>query len=323
MGGAGRSRRPARWHSGQRLDGASRAVIPALPLPFPGTGVSLTFTYGCSGDATVQRRSGATQVISQGGYTSVYALDVLGPSDWLPPDDPVSEGQVVTLKISNTLATTTTWSNMGSVLPLTLTVDLLDGDLPYTPVSVTLLGQVWDISVDCTGYTATATFTYTEEWLAGVVEADIAGMARYDAGRNGWEYVAGDVDTEANTVTISDVTGFSQWRILASTPPESVSDLSAVRSGSDLVLTWSDVSEDIEGEAISGVTYNIYRAANSPYFRANATGIPYDTTGDTTYTDDGVVGDLDTNYYYVVTAVDTAGRESAISNRVGAYNLPA
>lgn len=297
--------------------GSTESIATGSPISFPGTGVSITFSDGCTGEVSVLRRAGETQIVSRDGYTSVYALDVLGPSDWDPPADPATEGMSITLKISDTVATTETWT-MASIVPLALTVGSLAGDLPYTPGNVTLLGQVWDIESSCSAFTATLTFTYDDSLLGGVDEADVAGMARYDPGYNRWQYLAGAVDTASNTVTVSEITAFSRWRILASTPPRAVADLSVSKSGSDVVLDWSAVTQDIRGEAITGVTYHIYRAANDPYFTPGA--VPYDTTDGTSYTDSGAVGDPNTNYYYVVT-VGATGGESALSERVGEFDL--
>jgi hypothetical protein len=199
---------------------------------------------------------------------------------------------------------------------VTLTTDSLAGDLPYTPGNVELLGQVWDISANCEGFTATLTFTYDDSLLGGIDEADIAGMSRYDPGYNRWEYVAGTVDTGANTVTISGVTAFSQWQLLASTPPAAIADLTVSRSSNDLVLDWGAVTENFRGEAISGVTYNVYRAANDPYFTPGST--PYAITSDTVYTDTGAFDAPDT-YYYLVSAVDTLTIESGMSDRMGKF----
>lgn len=125
---------------------------------------------------------------------------------------------------------------------------------------------------------ADVTFTCDESLLGGVDEVGIAGMERHDPAYNRWEYLAGTVDTDANTVTVSDVTAFSRWKLLASTPPLAIADLAASRSGSDLVLDWSSVTQDIKGQAITGVTYNIYRAANDPYFIPGSTPFTQDQT---------------------------------------------
>ena len=64
----------------------------------------------------------------------------------------------------------------------------------------------------------------------------------------------------------------------------------------------------------SGVTgYNIYRATKTggPYTKVNSS-----LNLDTTFTDNSVVAG--TTYFYVVTAVDGAGTESAYSNEAKA-----
>ena len=161
---------------------------------------------------------------------------------------------------------------------------------------------------------ADVTFPYDESLLGGVDEAGIAGMERHDPAYNRWEYLAGTVDTNANTVTVSGVTAFSRWKLLASIPPLAIADLAASRSGSDLVLDWPAVTQDIKGQALGAVTYNVYRAANAPYFAPG--GTPYDTTSSPPYSDSGAIGHPGTDYYYVVTVVDAAGTESALSDRV-------
>ena len=69
------------------------------------------------------------------------------------------------------------------------------------------------------------------------------------------------------------------------------------------------MTQDENGQPLSGVTYNVYRSED-PYFTSG--GAPYDTTGDTTYTDSGVLAGSAANYYYTVTAVDGSGQESDV-----------
>ena len=295
--------------------GSTQTVGTGSSISFPEAGLTITFISGCTGEVTARRQAGETQVVSQDGYTSVYALDVLGPSGWDPPADPATEGMTITLKISDTVVTTETWS-MGTVVLLNLTVDSLAGALPYTPANVQLVDQVWDIDVSCSEYTATATFEYDDSLLGDVEETELVGMARFNPGYNRWEYIAGTVNTSADTVTVDGITAFSRWKLLASVPPRSIPDLTASRDEGDLVLDWSAVTEDIKGQAISGVTYNVYRAANDPYFAPG--GTPYAITSDSVFTDTAAIGDPNI-YYYVVTASDASGIESEISDRMGKF----
>ena len=104
--------------------------------------------------------------------------------------------------------------------------------------------------------------------------------------------------------------------------PAAAADLQAsVISGSvgrNLQLDWSDVTLDAAGHAIAGVTYNVYRAQDAPYFApgpASATGL----TGATwTDPDTTVLTSAAHSTYYVVVAVYN-GLKAAPSNRVGAF----
>ncbi len=98
------------------------------------------------------------------------------------------------------------------------------------------------------------------------------------------------------------------------TPPEAIDDLSIAvenltKSG-DIRLIWSDPGDDV------GVTrYLVHRSATSTAFGDSLAG-----TTDTTYLDIGAIGVVDTNYCYLVRAVDGAGNKSTESNRVGEHD---
>jgi hypothetical protein len=107
---------------------------------------------------------------------------------------------------------------------------------------------------------------------------------------------------------------------LAPAKPKAITDLTASQVSGKCQLDWSAVTEDVNGNPISGVTYNVYRAIGDPYFTP---GVTY-ATGLTapTYTDPDatVFGDANKNAFYLVTAVSSGG-ESDISNRVGTFNF--
>jgi hypothetical protein len=108
----------------------------------------------------------------------------------------------------------------------------------------------------------------------------------------------------------------------ASAPPKPISDLVASSTGSNCRLDWTAVTKDIFEHTISGVTYNIYRAVNTPYFIPSTA--PYDTTSSPFYTDPdaSVLNDTVNSHFYVVTGVDASGHESGVSNRVGVFTFP-
>ena len=103
------------------------------------------------------------------------------------------------------------------------------------------------------------------------------------------------------------------------TAPGKVSDLRASNAEGWLRLDWTAVDYDP-----SGVNYRVYRGTNSPYFELTAP--PYkENIIAPTYTDDcdpNPIGNTANAHYYVVTAVNGAGLESAPSNRVGTITFP-
>ncbi len=100
--------------------------------------------------------------------------------------------------------------------------------------------------------------------------------------------------------------------------PLAVADLRAANDGGFLRLDWTAVTADVEGNSISGVTYNVYRAADAPYFSAGApyaSGISGATYADP---DPNVIGNTAHSTYYLIRAVHS-GLTSADSNRVGCF----
>ena len=95
-------------------------------------------------------------------------------------------------------------------------------------------------------------------------------------------------------------------------PPEKITDLDVGLSSGryDIMLTWSEPRD------LSGIHhYNVYRV-DQPH--GSLIGlVPRDSVVDTLYIDTGAAGSPDQQYYYAITSVDSLGRESIPSNRVG------
>jgi hypothetical protein len=95
--------------------------------------------------------------------------------------------------------------------------------------------------------------------------------------------------------------------------PSGVTDVSiSMPDATTARLSWS---------AVTGAeTYNIYRDS-APYF--SPTPPPYATVlpPDTTYDDNGAVGDWTENHYYVMTVSCSSSMEGDISNRVGEFDF--
>jgi hypothetical protein len=83
--------------------------------------------------------------------------------------------------------------------------------------------------------------------------------------------------------------------------------LSASKSGNNVVLTWT--------AATGATSYKVYRDT-TPYFTPGAI---YATTGALTYTDTAIIGDPNTNHYYLV-AASNSNSDTLCENRVGEFD---
>jgi len=126
-------------------------------------------------------------------------------------------------------------------------------------------------------------------------------------------------DTQNGVTVIADDTTAVDFLLnpIEVAPPEAVDDLAIALSKTDLVLQWSAVTTDTSGNPLVVDLYRLYRDTVA-YFTAGLT--PLDSTVDLSYTDStGVVGDIGTQHYYIVTAV-SGGNESESSNMVGEFD---
>ena len=99
--------------------------------------------------------------------------------------------------------------------------------------------------------------------------------------------------------------------------PEAVAELTVTLAGEDLLLRWSAVTVDTEGNLLPVDLYHVYRNKR-PAFDPGLT--PMSSTPDTFYLDDSAaVGDVGTHHYYAVTAV-SGGKESGFSRAVGEFD---
>jgi hypothetical protein len=91
--------------------------------------------------------------------------------------------------------------------------------------------------------------------------------------------------------------------------PQSITDLTIEENTGDLVLEWTD-----PGDNVGVIEYRIYRSEEG-YFVPESPALA--TVSGLTWTDMGAAGNPDTNYYYIVTAIDAADNEGGASNIVG------
>ena len=91
--------------------------------------------------------------------------------------------------------------------------------------------------------------------------------------------------------------------------PELVSGLVASTSSNGAVsLSWTAMSQDVDGNAELQVTYSVFRTTNISALNTSASTELLGTTTSAEYTDTGMT--TGTNYSYVVTSYDDAGNEN-------------
>jgi N-acetylmuramoyl-L-alanine amidase len=101
-------------------------------------------------------------------------------------------------------------------------------------------------------------------------------------------------------------------------PPAPVTDLKALLSLNDLVISWSAVTTDTTGQGETLSHYVVYRSED-PHFEPGP-GDSIAGVAQTTYLDSEAVGTVGSNYFYVVRAVDEAGNKSVNSMPVGEFD---
>jgi hypothetical protein len=142
----------------------------------------------------------------------------------------------------------------------------------------------------------------------------LLGSYPFEAGTGGDVTLTNDADQ----IVIADAI---QWKYLEAlepeAPPAAVTDLASQKSGSDIVLTWTEVTTDTLGNPATIDGYVIYRNSDPATVPADSIG----TTASAGFTDPGAAGSTTTNYYYVVKAVDDAQEKSVHSNMVGEFDL--
>ncbi|MCK4597932.1 hypothetical protein KAU04_07810, partial [bacterium] len=101
-------------------------------------------------------------------------------------------------------------------------------------------------------------------------------------------------------------------------PPAPVTDLTALLSQNDIVLSWSAVTTDTTGASETISYYVVYRNEDPGF--APGPGDSITGTVDTAYLDAGTAGSIMTNYFYVIRAVDTSNNKSDNSGCVGEFD---
>lgn len=168
--------------------------------------------------------------------------------------------------------------------------------------------QVIDLTISREGQPCEGALVglYKENEVQGAAYTDAGGQASIEVNAA----TAGSLDltvTAYNSIAFSDVIQVEQGDI---EPPTAPIWIDLDQSG---LLTWGAAADNI------GVTsYRVYRHTEA-FFSLSETLI-YGTTTDTNYDVSDSVGDTETHYYFLVTALDAAQNESASSATVGEHD---
>ncbi len=196
---------------------------------------------------------------------------------------------------------------------------VLDTTAPSAPtalaatVSGQSVGLSWTGSTDnvaVTKYTvyrsSTSGFTPSAATNVGTVTS---GTTYTDAapGVGTWYYVVTASDAAGNESAASTQASAT---VLDTTAPSAPTGLIATTSGANIGLSWTGSTDNV-----AVTTYTVYKSATGGFTPSGATQIGTVPAGTTTYSDAGPgVG----TWYYVVTASDAAGNESAGSSQASA-----
>jgi hypothetical protein len=145
-----------------------------------------------------------------------------------------------------------------------------------------------------------------------------------------WQYLGTFPFSDTARVTVTDdwsgagvyvIADAIKWEYVSplepDAPPAAVTDLASHRSGADIALTWSAVTQDTAGNPLTVDRYVIYRDTDPTIEPADSVGF----TAGTEYNDPGAAGSPATNYYYIIRAVSDAKGKSAPSNQVGEFDI--
>ena len=103
--------------------------------------------------------------------------------------------------------------------------------------------------------------------------------------------------------------------------PPRAPELSGMRSGDHLLLTWKAVAEDINGDPGTISKYQVWRGLQPDFLAgdsSNPSPLAEVDASTLSYVDENDIADP-TNYYYLVKAVNDVGLSSAASGHVGKF----
>ena len=146
-------------------------------------------------------------------------------------------------------------------------------------------------------------FLFLAELSAANVRHTLTGLSPSQTYYYVMHVADGSGNSSANSVVVSGTP-------LQAPPPAPVSGLSAVKSGSSVVLRWTPVSIDSVGSFLVPDHYNVYSSTDPSFIADTATHTNLlGSTTSASFTHAGALGDMTATFYRVY-AVSATGRES-------------
>ncbi len=166
--------------------------------------------------------------------------------------------------------------------------------------------DVWTNSTEITDYS----WVQQELDISSVADNQSMVYLRWTMGPTdgGWQYCGWNIDD------------IELWAIeVVGTPPGVPQDIAVVPQGSDILLTWSPVTLDVDGFPVAIDHYDVYRNT-TPHFTAAGLS-PVGAPSINEFSDIGVLGDPSVNHYYRVVAISMAGQPSEPSAPAGEFDF--
>jgi len=104
-------------------------------------------------------------------------------------------------------------------------------------------------------------------------------------------------------------------------PPQSVTDLAIETSDQNLVFSWSPVTKNLNNKSTVIDHYNLYMSTQYDFENHLVDSIIGITTTSYVHVSSKYIGNPETNYFFGVKAIDTAGQYSNISNIVAEFDF--
>ncbi|MBN2392268.1 MAG: S8 family serine peptidase [Anaerolineae bacterium] len=156
---------------------------------------------------------------------------------------------------------------------VTVTMDKSASSHPAPPGGLSLALN-WNVSSAMSGFTAQLVLHYDESDLPTGMDETTISAYRWTG--SAWEDKGSTVDAVANTITVADVTEFSDWGLFGDNPTAvTLAAFAAAPQDNAILVAWETASE------LDNAGFNLYRSETTegPYTQLNAEIIPPQNPG--------------------------------------------